>query len=183
MHRLVAVDDTEALAATLARAAEGAPRASLAAALADDEITETEAFRYIDELIASQILVADLECAVTGPEPLPRLLEALDAHPAARESANILAAVASELDRIDAEGAGVLPERYEAILERLQGLDVKIEAARLLQVDLGTTRPRRVTRRRRRARNRGRGRRAAPGVPGDARRGTGPAGRGIRRAV
>lgn len=135
-HQLVAVDDTEALDATFARAAFGATRDALADALVDDEITQAEARGYIDELIASQLLVPEFECAVTGPEPLPLLIAALGAQQPPPAAAGTLAAVAADLAQIDADGVGADPARYDAVAERLAGFDVKIEPGRLLQVDM-----------------------------------------------
>src|SRR6185312_14818217 len=69
-YRLMAVDPTPYLEATLARARAGA---TLEAALVDEEITRADADAYVEELVASQILVADLEPQVTGAEPLSGL--------------------------------------------------------------------------------------------------------------
>ncbi|PYV43189.1 MAG: hypothetical protein DMG06_11530 [Acidobacteria bacterium] len=54
-YHLVAADDTDYLVATLARAQEGASSAELAAALAVDDISQTEAETYIAELIENQV--------------------------------------------------------------------------------------------------------------------------------
>jgi thiopeptide-type bacteriocin biosynthesis protein len=78
-YHLVAVEETDYLNATLARAQQGATWGELAAALtADDpDITLAEAEEYIGELIASQLLVSTLAPAVTGPEPIHGLIDQL----------------------------------------------------------------------------------------------------------
>jgi thiopeptide-type bacteriocin biosynthesis protein len=137
-HQLVAVEPSEALAATLDRAHTGATRAELAAALVSGGVRPAEAIAYIDELVASQILVPDLECPVTGEEPLSRLVADLRAYdPAgAGAAADTLAEVGRDLAAIDRLGPGVGPERYGAVARRLASFGVTVEPARLLQVDL-----------------------------------------------
>ena len=133
-HHLVAVDDSEALRATLARARDGATRAVLAAALVDQEVSPEEADRFVGELIDGQILIADLECPVTGPEPIARLNEIVDdTH---EDAAHLLKVAASELQAIDLTGVGVDPARYRAMASRLESLPGKVDITRLFQVDL-----------------------------------------------
>jgi|KBSSwiStaDraftv2_1062776.scaffolds.fasta_scaffold138968_3 hypothetical protein len=59
-HHLVALEPSEALEATLARARGGARRGELAAALVDDDITLEEANAFVGELVESQVLVSHL---------------------------------------------------------------------------------------------------------------------------
>jgi thiopeptide-type bacteriocin biosynthesis protein len=137
-YHLVAVDDTEYLRATLRRAQRGARPAELAAALVaqDPDIAPEEAQAYIDELIASQILVTELAPAVTGPEPAEDLLAQLEGVQACRDLARTLADVTAALGRIDQAGLGAEPQRYRDLARDLEGLPAMPELARLFQVDM-----------------------------------------------
>lgn len=137
-YHLVAVDQTDYLDALLVLAAKGASFGTLAASLTGDEISLEEAEEFIQELIQSQILVPDLEPAVTGPEPLHAMIATLAAlpHEGAKSSAGALAYVRDQLATIDASALGLPTERYEALAERLRALPAPVEMNRLFQTDL-----------------------------------------------
>src|SRR5262249_16664592 len=132
----VAVEDSAALASTIERAREGATCAELAAALVDDEITAHEADAFIGELIDSQILQPDIECQITGGDPLGHLVHLLrrarDGEPVAQR----LALVGASLESLDSDGLGIEPGRYRTIARQLETFPVKVDLARLFQVDL-----------------------------------------------
>ncbi len=135
-YHLVAVEDSDYLAATLARAENGAAFESLAAALVDDEVTLADAEEYVNELIDSQILVPDIALPVTGPEAIHPLVEQLSQHAETKSVADLLRQVQADLAAMDAEGLGVAPERYRAVARRLESLPTKVELSRLFQVDM-----------------------------------------------
>lgn len=137
-YHLVAVDQTAYLDGLLALATKGASFGALAASLVDDEITLEEAEDFIQELIQNQILLPDLEPAVTGPEPLHAMITTLAAlsHEGANTAAKALAHVRDELASIDASPLGIPTERYEALAERLRALPAPVEMNRLFQTDL-----------------------------------------------
>ena len=88
-YQLVAVGATPYLMQTLARARDGARLGTLAAALADDDITRADAEEYIAELADSQVLVADIRPQLTGPRrrtPSWRPWAVTSAAPASRTS-------------------------------------------------------------------------------------------------
>jgi lantibiotic biosynthesis protein len=76
-YHLTSVEVTPYLEATLARAASGATRATLAAALVDEEIDEEEALGFVDELIDAQMLISEMQPMVTGSEPVHELIAQL----------------------------------------------------------------------------------------------------------
>jgi lantibiotic biosynthesis protein len=135
-QHLVAVDDSAALASTIERAREGAARATLGAALVDEGITADEADAFVGELIASQILVPDIECPVTGAEPLTCLVDLLRRAPEGEPVARELAQVAAALESLDCGGLGVAPARYRCIAHHLETLPTGVDLTRLFQVDL-----------------------------------------------
>lgn len=140
-HHLVALDATPYLEATLARAADGATPADLAAALVtgdpDGEITLAEAGEYVDELIAAQVLVSDLTPAVTGSAALSGVENQLAALPSGATATRVLARVRETLTAMDASGLGATAvDRYRAIAEDLRELPTTVELSRLFQVDM-----------------------------------------------
>lgn len=140
-YHLVAVEETDYLASTLERAAGGASVAKLAAGLVDDEVSLDEALEFVGELIASQLLVSDLQVQVTGGDPTDALLQRLGAHHHTSATAAVLERVVTALDKIDATGLGATPDDYHHIAGLLEALPAQVEPARLLQVDLTTSAP------------------------------------------
>jgi thiopeptide-type bacteriocin biosynthesis protein len=140
-HHLVALDATPYLEATLARAAEGATPADLAAALVtndpDGEITLADAQEYVDELIAAQVLVSDLTPTVTGSVAISDVENQLAALPSGGTATRVLARVRETLTALDATGVGATAvDRYRAIAEELRELPTTVELSRLFQVDM-----------------------------------------------
>jgi lantibiotic biosynthesis protein len=137
-HHLVAVERTEYLDSTLARAAEGARIADLAQALVDadpdGEITFEDADAYVRELVDSQILVSDLSPPVTGPEAVHDLIDQLGRLPT--EAGERLARARDALAALDASGPGASPERYLDIARDLEAMPTPVEMARLFQLDM-----------------------------------------------
>jgi thiopeptide-type bacteriocin biosynthesis protein len=135
-YKLVAIDKTPYLEETLARAAGGATFDALAAALVDDEVTRADAEEYVSELVASQLLLGDVEPQLTGTEPLVALVETLAARTSTAPLAERLDEAAKQGAAIDAEGIGVPRHRYEAIASTLAALPAEPQIERLVQVDL-----------------------------------------------
>jgi thiopeptide-type bacteriocin biosynthesis protein len=133
---LVAVEPSEALDATLARAESGALIEGLATALVERGVSRADADEYIAELIDNQILVPDSGARITGDDPALALVKELQARPEASRQACVLADVADDLAGIDAAGLGVSPGRYRAVAAKLESLGQAIDRSRLFQVDL-----------------------------------------------
>lgn len=134
-HRLVVVDETDYLLATLDRAADGARIADLAAPLVDDEISMADAVGFIEQLIDSQLLVSELQPPITGPSPLEHLLECLRQYPVASAIVEHLEQVRDGLHQLDAAAGSNPPEAYRSIAETLRELPAPVQLARLFQVD------------------------------------------------
>jgi thiopeptide-type bacteriocin biosynthesis protein len=140
---LVAVDDSTELEATLGRASAGATRDELAAALVGDEISVDEAKAFIDELIDAQVLVSDVQPALTGPEPVPALVEAMAEHEETVEPARALRVALDSLEQLDRQGLGASPAEYRRVESLFEDQPAKPESSRLFQLDL--TKPARAT--------------------------------------
>jgi lantibiotic biosynthesis protein len=135
-YHLVAIEESEYLAATLTRAAAGATPDALATALVDDDISPDEAHKYVAQLIESQVLTAQIALNVSGAEPVHPLIQELSKQTETAEIAGCLQLVNQELQSIDRDGLGVDLERYRGIASRLESLPARVELSRLLQVDL-----------------------------------------------
>jgi thiopeptide-type bacteriocin biosynthesis protein len=140
-YHLVAVDETNYLAATIERATAGATPDALATALTDDEISLDEAREYVAELIESQILAPEIALNVSGPEAVHPLIEKLSKSKETIEIANHLRRACEDLESIDRDGPGVDPDRYQRIARALDGLPTKVELSRLFQVDMAKPAP------------------------------------------
>jgi thiopeptide-type bacteriocin biosynthesis protein len=135
-QHLVAVDENEAITSTIERSRAGASRATLAAALVDEDITADEADAFVGELIESQLLVPDIECPVTGREPIAHLVDLFTRAPEGEPVARLLKGVIARLDALDAGGLGAQPAQYRSIAQQLETFPAKVDIARLFQVDL-----------------------------------------------
>ncbi|WP_426749390.1 lantibiotic dehydratase [Myxococcus sp. Y35] len=137
-YHLVAVETSPYLQATLERARGGQSLEALATALTvdDAEVGMEDARAFIDELVESQVLVPTWAPPLTGPEPVPYLLEKAEGLPALQATREKLAAVHEALRRIDASPPGVPTDAYQAAAQLLQGLPVPAELPRLFQVDM-----------------------------------------------
>ncbi|HEV7553866.1 MAG TPA: lantibiotic dehydratase, partial [Kofleriaceae bacterium] len=136
-YHLVAVDATDYLDAVLTRAESGATLSELADVLVvDPEITRDEAIAFIDELVVAQLVVPDLQPAVTGPEPAEAMIHLLASRPSARVAAETLATANTMIAEIDHAPLGTAPDRYRAIAKTLETLPPKVNLPRLFQVDL-----------------------------------------------
>jgi thiopeptide-type bacteriocin biosynthesis protein len=133
---LAAAEVTPYLVTTLERAQNGVPRAELAAALVNDEVSIEEAEAYVDELIDGQLLVADLDVAVTGAPPSEQLIEDFNEISACRLVARRLSEASATLRALDLAGLGAPIEVYEELARDLELLSVPIESNRLVQLDL-----------------------------------------------
>jgi class I lanthipeptide synthase len=142
-YHLVAIDDSIELEATLARASAGATPDELAATLVGDEISVDEAKEFIDELIDAQVLVSDVQPALTGPEPVPALVEAMAKHEETRDPARALRVALDSLEQLDRQGLGASPAEYRRVESLFEDQPAKPESSRLFQLDL--TKPARAT--------------------------------------
>jgi thiopeptide-type bacteriocin biosynthesis protein len=147
-HHQVALEASDYLEATLARAAKGSPPAALEDALLalDSEASREEAEEYIISLVENQVLVSELRPTVTGPEPIAGLAARLGERARSSDAENgsemqtpvadRLEEVRRELADLDEAGLGIDPAPYRRIARSLEALPTEIELGRLFQVDM-----------------------------------------------
>lgn len=135
-HHIVAVDFSEYLQRVLQKAAQGALFKELAGILVDDEISFEEASEFIEELITSQLLVHDLEPAITGPEFLHQVLAVLEKIDGIDDIKKRLIRTAKSIDQIDRSKIGTTVSEYFRIVDDLKPLGTEFELKYMFQTDM-----------------------------------------------
>ncbi len=138
-HEIASLENDEGLSVVLECAAQGATLAELRAALTpliSGDGTESEADEFVYDLIAAQVLQAELIPPIVGGDPLDHVLECLEHSTGVTAVAKPVRRIREELNRLDAHGVGAPPEAYTAVsriwIDQLQ----QKKTNRLLQVDL-----------------------------------------------
>jgi len=147
-HHQVALEASDYLQATLARAAGGAAPEALEATLLalEPDASSEEAKEYVAGLIDNQVLVSELRPTVTGPEPVlglaAQLRERLRTAPETdglqppTSLADDLEKVSHEIATLDTGGPGADPSRYRDIAQSLGALPGEVRLGQLFQVDM-----------------------------------------------
>jgi hypothetical protein len=139
-HQITSVAASDYLQKILAESGNGLLAGKIVTLLTIEGIPEDEASPFVDELISSQIIVNELEPAITGPEFFHQLFKTLqrinDEHPSG-ELKNLLAILSTInelLNNLDTANTND-PVKYQEVQSILKKLDVYFEENRLFQVD------------------------------------------------
>lgn len=135
-HHIVAVDDSQYLRRVLSAAAKGAYLKDMAELLVDDEISFDEAREFIEELIDSQLLVNELEPAITGPEFLDQILDILGPIDKIDPIKATLTRTRDALAEVDRSPVGSTVAYYSKIADDLKPLVTNFELKYLFQTDM-----------------------------------------------
>ena len=135
-HHLANVDNSEFVQQILSKAKRGATIAELAQALVNDEISFEDARGFVNEMIASCLLVSELEPMVTGKEYHVQLLEKLENIPSCKVYFKRLRGVVTSLKETDQKGVGVSTEYYGQIIDEVKKWQIDFDLGRLFQCDL-----------------------------------------------
>ena len=135
-HHLANVDRSEYVHRIFAKAVQGATINDLANLLVDDEVTLDDAVAFVNEMIASCLLVSELEPLVTGKEYHFQLLEKLKDIPSANGYFLKLQSVVNKLKNIDEKGVGVSTTCYDEIVDNFKQWQIDFDLGRLFQCDL-----------------------------------------------
>ena len=137
---LVGVEPEPVLRAVLRHAASSATRAELVAVVrgvAPDVVYE-EAGEFVDEVIATHLLVSELQPAVTGSDGFTQLIDQL-AELGHADIVDQLDTVRRLMRALDAEPPGVAVGRYEEIRDGLRYLGASVDPSRVVRC--GMTKP------------------------------------------
>lgn len=142
VHQLSAVEASEPLQQLLEAGPQpGQTLPELVRRLLGPETERAAVVGFVEELLAAQVLVSELEPTVTGPEYFEHLgaiinrLAAESADPDARALAQVVGQVRHELRALDGRKLNPVSE-YERLEALLTPLGVPAEAGKLLQTDL-----------------------------------------------
>ncbi len=135
MHHIVAVEHSEYLQKVIEKAKPGARLSDLGDLLVDDEITKEEAMEFIHELVASQLLISELEPSVSGPEFLDQIMPVLKKLEGTEQLISALEQAQKTLQELDAN-IGNKAEKYIALSESLKQLEVGFELKFMFQTDM-----------------------------------------------
>lgn len=140
MHQISAVTDSECLQKILQLSKNGASYIELIHAIIDDEITTEDAQPFIDELIASQILVHNLEPSITGDNFTKQIINVLEKIEDKNtiKLTNDLKEIETLIESLDQNGFNQLSD-YQEIKEKIKTLNIPFEENKLFQTDLFNT--------------------------------------------
>jgi len=135
-HHIVAVENTGFLQTILNAATNGIYLNDLVKLLVSSDINTDEAKEFLNELIGYQLLVNELEPAITGNEFLEQILKVLEPIKETEQIKENLFKVKTELFQIDKSPIGLPVESYKQIATKLETLGTKYEAKFLFQSDM-----------------------------------------------
>lgn len=141
LHQISSVFHSEYLDAVLGKAASGATVSQMAALLVQQaEVSTEEAIAFIEEMIASQVLISEMDPAITGDEFIHQLLAVLHKinTPVSGEITTIigrLQEIVESLKQIDV-AIHNSPDNYISLIEKIKELNVPFEENKLFQVDM-----------------------------------------------
>lgn len=142
-HQITGVESNDYLARLLEAAKDGASFEQLVGAITDEEVTKEEAIPFIHDVINSQVLVSELEPAITGDDLLEQMLEKLqriqDQAPqdSLQQIIDLLGKVWRLLMDLDRNPEQNHFEVYGKITALLDQLQIPYDIKKLFQVDMG----------------------------------------------
>lgn len=135
-HHIVAVDRSDYLESVLDKAGSGASLKEMADLLVDDEITYQDAREFIEELVDGQVLVNQLEPAITGPEFLDQIMAVLEPLKDIDDIKKTILETQKALEEIDNSRIGTTVSNYHKIAEHIKPLETDFELKFLFQTDM-----------------------------------------------
>lgn len=140
-HQISAVEATDYLQSVLQTARGGAAYSDLVTVLVTEEITHAEAQQFIDELINAQLLVSDLEPALTGESFIQQILQVLARVYTQTRDEEVrflirqLEGIRQSLSELDTNKTNPVAH-YQSLIEKIRTLNVGLEENKLFQTDL-----------------------------------------------
>ncbi len=138
-HKISSVLRSEYLDLVLGKASSYQSLDTLADLLKGEE-TKEDIYAFLYEMIDTQLLVSELEPAITGPEFIHQLLQILgnqehSDQPEISRLLNFLRQMAKEIETLDSHIINY-PDIYKRIRQSLLQLPVEFDAAKLFQCDM-----------------------------------------------
>lgn len=139
IHNIISVDSNPYLQTVLAVAEDGKKIDFLANLITKDDITHEEAEKFIIELIENQLLVSELEPAVTGSDVLDTFIKKLCAIDKSIPEIKPLVEIQKLLSKINRLCIGETISLYEEIIANIKILEVDFDVKFLFQTDVVKT--------------------------------------------
>lgn len=137
VHQIKQIENSEYIQKILTFVKGGALFSELTTILVDDEITMEEANEFINELIDEQVLVSELEPAVTNVKPLISLIDTIKRLPDMDgQMIDILSAIDAQLNNIDRQPIGDTVDIFPEIIKNIEKTKVDVEIKYMFQTDL-----------------------------------------------
>lgn len=138
VHQVSSVENNEHINKILTIAKNGAEFDSIIPELVNNEITKDEAKAFLDQIIDSQLLVSELEPAITGKEfsfQIIEILEKINNNSKINFYTETLKDIQKKIAKIDANNINPVGH-YKKIIELVKPLDIIFDESRLFQTDL-----------------------------------------------
>ncbi|MEA3477358.1 MAG: lantibiotic dehydratase family protein [Bacteroidota bacterium] len=133
-HHIVSVDNSKALGRILEKARSGKTLKELTQILLDDGCSKRTSGAFIMDIVNSQVLVSELEPALTASSPLQEIISTIEKTDTTEAKIEILKMVQGQLH--DASGKNHSIDHYVRARKALGSLDTSINSKYLFQVDL-----------------------------------------------
>ncbi len=131
-HQISAITWSEYIQLVLDLCKFGKAIHEIVPALLDDDISEQDAIGFIEELIDSQLLVSELEPAITGEEFTSQIKNTLSNH---TNISDLLNKIEAQLNKIDTKNDNEFLV-YQQVVELIKGFGIPYEEGKLFQTDL-----------------------------------------------
>lgn len=134
-HNLVSVDKDYYLEKVFSRAKDGATITEMVNVIIDEDITEVDATNFIYELIDSQLIVSQLQPAITGEDQLNKLINSLKEIDEDKYLPQLIR-ISEIIKIIDNDPIGSSEYKYNDIINIIKMIGVPFEKKHLLQTDM-----------------------------------------------
>lgn len=134
-HHIAAVAASPYLLKILERASDGALLMDLAKIIVEEDISLEEALEFINDLVKNQLLVSELEPAVSGPEFLEQLTKVLKKIKGIGPLQKTLQTTLAHLKKLD-QTIGQAPIAYYDLSKTLKKIGTSFELKYLFQTDM-----------------------------------------------
>jgi thiopeptide-type bacteriocin biosynthesis protein len=134
-HQISAIDWSEYIQKVIHLCKSGISIADIIPHIIEEDISEEDAIDFIHTLIEEQLLVNELEPAITGEEFTQQLIKVISKIPTQSFIKNLLAQIQAQLEKIDAQPVNSL-QAYQDIIELIKPFGIPYEEGKLFQTDL-----------------------------------------------
>lgn len=137
IRQIVKVENSDYLLNVLSMAKKGVRFSELVVWFTENGIAKDEATQFIHDLITAQVLVSELEPAVTNAKPLATLIERLETlRNVDKKLINILSEIETQFINIDHRFVGDALFLYPKIEKNVKKLSIELDIKYLYQADL-----------------------------------------------